>query len=1074
VTTHLRILRELAALFGGCLLVFYIDISTPPSVAAGFAYVGIVLLAQRPNQVRLAGFTAAIASMLILIAAAVEGSLLSLSDGVISAALAIMVLWMTVALGARPLRSAAAPAALASATAKELESHTNVVRLTEVQRTLLDRLHLATQTAGIAIWDQDLATQALYVDDGMTRLLGASREIQDADALLAATHPDDRVAVSGALQAALADVHHSGSLSLRYRIVRHSDAAVRYVQSHQRVFRHGGKAVRILGVAWDVTDEVRHAEQLRLQAELERELLRRLSVAAKAARISPWEFDLRTRQLVWDQYRPAVFGLDDVPIESLAAEIARISHPEDREARLNAVAQALAEGVEEFEYRFRIVRPGEQLHHFRAFARIVRDAQGTPMRLVGATADITADVHLNELLRRQAEQERVLTERLSMATHAAGINSWEVDVSAREVVLWSQQGQARADVAPGRYPLDELDRVLHPEDAGIFDRSIVQACAAGSDTVSYQMRRVRPSGGYDHIQNHARLIRAADGAVLRAVGISWDITQEIEAAQSLVEATEAARAASRAKSELLANVSHEIRTPMNGIVGMSRLLLDTSLDATQRDYAETIGSSADSLLAIVNDLLDLSKIEAGRMRIESVPLDVAAVIEDVAAPLQQQARNKDLRLLLELDPALTGHALHGDPQRIRQCLTNLLGNAIKFTRSGAVGLHVRIVHQADGYVLTRFEVRDTGIGIAAANLQQLFEPFMQVDSSLTRSFGGAGLGLSIVKRFVEHMGGRVGVQSTVGTGSIFWFELPLTQSQYTRPALAPSAVGQATSDQRVRVRTRPLTAEYAGTVLLVEDNAVNQKVAQQFLKRLGCEVVTAANGAEALELYRADTFKLVLMDLQMPVMDGFTASTLILKQQDTGDQTPIVALTANAMAGEFERCMACGMTDFLTKPLNVERLRTVLDRCGMRRMPEVLIPEEQYGHSQPLELPVAVPLRESWQAPVDLQSLAQLIDGDAEFERELLDSFFAGMTQTSIDLQEQLRRDARQELMRTAHRLKGAAGNIHAQALREISAQLEALAATASPQQLIDCVARVRDEMQHTVLFLRNQRPVAA
>jgi two-component system, sensor histidine kinase and response regulator len=201
---------------------------------------------------------------------------------------------------------------------------------------------------------------------------------------------------------------------------------------------------------------------------------------------------------------------------------------------------------------------------------------------------------------------------------------------------------------------------------------------------------------------------------------------------------------------------------------------------------------------------------------------------------------------------------------------------------------------------------------------------------------------------------------------------------------------------------------------------------------------------------------------------------LIRKQQGATDLTPIVALTANAMAGEFERCMACGMADFLTKPLNVERLRTVLDRCGMRRMPEVLIPEEQYGHSQPLELPVAVAPRESSQAPVDLQSLAQLIDGDAEFERELLDSFFAGVTQTSIDLQEQLRRDARQELMRTAHRLKGAAGNIHAQALREISAQLEALAATASPQQLVDCVARVRDEMQHTVLFLRNQRPVAA
>ena len=1082
VATHLRILKDLVALLGGCLLVFYIDISTPPTIAAGFAYVGIVLLAQRPNQSRLAGFAAALASLLILIAAGLEGALTSLSDGLISAVLAIMALWLTVVFGVRPSRALPVAAACAADNRKEIESHTNIVRLTEAQRTLLDRLHLATQTAGLAVWDLDLLTKAFYVDDNMARLLGTTSEIHDGAALLAATHPDDRAAVIQTFRSTLADVHHSGSLSLRLRIVRQVDGAVCYVQTHQRVFRNsGGKAVRILGVAWDVTDEVRHAEQLRLQAEYERELLTRLSVAAKAARISPWEFDLRTQQFLWDQHRPMAFGLNEVPIDQLKEAIECLTHAEDRDVRARALEQALQSGAEEFEYRFRIVRAGAEPSHLRSFVRIVQDAQGVPQRLVGATADITADVHINELLRRQAEQERVLTERLSMATHAAGINSWEVNVAAREVVLWShQQAHARADMAPGRYPLDELDSVLHPEDAGIFDRSVAQADIAGSDTVSYQMRRVRPSGGYDHIQNHARLIRAGDGSVLRAVGISWDITQEIEAAQSLVEATETARAASRAKSELLANVSHEIRTPMNGIVGMSRLLLDTELDATQRDYAETIGCSADSLLAIVNDLLDLSKIEAGRMLIETVPLDVAAVIEEVVAPLREAARNKSLQLIIELDTSLTSHALHGDPQRIRQCLSNLIGNAIKFTAQGQVALQVRLVHQAEGYVLTRFEVCDTGIGIAAQDVQQLFEPFMQVDSSLTRSFGGAGLGLSIVKRFVEHMGGRVGVRSVVGEGSTFWFELPLSQGEYTRSTPAAFAANDGTATQRVRVRTRPLSDEYAGTVLLVEDNAVNQKVAQQFLKRLGCEVITAANGAEALELYRADTYKLVLMDLQMPVMDGFTATTLIRKQQGASDQTPIVALTANAMAGEFERCMACGMADFLTKPLNVERLRSVLDRCGMRRMPEsliepqILIAEEQYGHAQPLELPVPqtqiVSAAVNKVDPVDLVALAELIDSDTQFERELLDSFFAGMTQTAVELQEQLLGDARQELMRTAHRLKGAAGNIFAQALREVSAELEAEAMTASPQQLSACVARVRAEMQHTVQFLRTQR----
>ncbi len=1080
-------------MIGGCLLVFYIDISTPPVIAAGFAYVGIVLLAQRPNRPRLAGVTAAFATLLILVAMGMEGLLSNLSDGLISGVFAITVLWMTVVLGARTSQTRSSAQLNPADSSKEIESHASIVRLTEVQRTLLDRQHLATQTAGIAIWDLDLLTNEVYVDDGMARLLGTTLGPRAGDALLAATHPDDRAAVVEAIRRAQADVRHSGSLSMRHRIVRQVDSAVRHVQTHQRLFRDGsGRAVRILGVAWDVSDEVRHAEQLRLQAEYERELLTRLSVAAKAAHISAWEFDLKTQQFLWDQHRPAALGLDDVPIEQLRVHIDQLVQEQDRNVREHALQQALADGAEEFEFRFRIARPEREISHLRSFVRIIRDETGVAQRLVGATSDITADVHTNELLRHQAEQERVLTERLSMATHAAGINSWEVDIKERMVMLWSRQqprpvAGEHMEFAPGRYPLDELDEVLHPQDAGIFDRSVAQARAAGSDVVSYQMRRVRPGGGYDHIQNHARLILDAAGNVLRAVGISWDITQEIEAAQSLLEATEVARAASRAKSELLANVSHEIRTPMNGIVGMSRLLLDTQLDSTQRDYAETIGCSADSLLRIVNDLLDLSKIEAGRMQIESVPLDMRAVLEEVIAPLRQQAGAKALPLQADLDDALSLAAVHGDPQRIRQCLTNLIGNAIKFTTHGEVLVQVRALHQAEGYLLTRFEVRDTGIGIAAADLPHLFEPFTQVDSSSTRSFGGTGLGLSIVKRFVEHMGGRVGVRSIAGQGSTFWFDLPLSQTAYTtvgarteqdaatsgsQSTSGSQAVARESTGQQVSVCARPLSMEYAGTVLLVEDNVVNQKVAQQFLRRLGCDVVIAVNGAEAVEQYRPNAFKLLLMDLQMPVMDGFTATTLIRKQQGAGDHTPIVALTANAMAGEYERCMACGMAGFLTKPLNVDRLRAVLDDFGMRRMPEMLIAQEEYGHSQstqPAEVQIVEPRPEPV-AAVDLDALAVLIDGDVEFERELLETFFATVVQTSAELLEQQQRGAREELMRTAHRLKGAAGNIHAVLLRELSAQLELQAPTVPAEQLGLCVESLRAEMQHTVQYLRNHR----
>jgi CheY-like chemotaxis protein len=429
--------------------------------------------------------------------------------------------------------------------------------------------------------------------------------------------------------------------------------------------------------------------------------------------------------------------------------------------------------------------------------------------------------------------------------------------------------------------------------------------------------------------------------------------------------------------------------------------------------------------------------------------------------LALQAAARNLELIVHLHADVPARVI-ADPQRIRQCLINLVNNAVKFTAQGQVTVEVRTVHQTDGYALTRFEVRDTGIGIAAADLEHLFEPFMQVDSSSTRNFGGTGLGLSIVKRFVEHMGGRVGVHSVMGQGSTFWFDLPLSRPEYLTAASNAAANGSVAP--QLSVHTRPLSMEYAGKVLLVEDNAVNQKVAQQFLRRLGCEVITAINGAEALELYQPDTFKLILMDLQMPVMDGFTATTLIRERQGTEDRTPIVALTANAMAGEFERCMAAGMADFMTKPLNVDRLRAVLDRCGMRRMPEQLMAEAADATQARAEDAES----HCSSVPIDLSALEQMVDGDAQFEQELLETFVEGVTQMSSELLEQLGRGERGEMTRTAHRLKGAAGNVYALTLKELSAQLEAQAPTATQQQLRESVNTLCGEVSRTVRFLRS------
>jgi PAS domain S-box-containing protein len=425
------------------------------------------------------------------------------------------------------------------------------------------------------------------------------------------------------------------------------------------------------------------------------------------------------------------------------------------------------------------------------------------------------------------------------------------------------------------------------------------------------------------------------------LGFSIDVSEQRAARDAMQRAVESAQAASRAKSEFLANMSHEIRTPMNGILGMTELVLESTLDPEQRDDITLVKASADALLTIVNDILDFSKIEAGKLDLEEVPFELRTLVRDTVRSMALRAQQKGLELRAEV-PANLPRTMKGDPGRLRQVLINLLGNAIKFTAHGSVTLSLTLAGETDDRCDIGFAVSDTGIGIPQDKQKLIFEAFSQVDGSTTRQYGGTGLGLTICRRLVILMQGDITLSSEPGRGSTFRFTVPLRHAATQLAASddepeAPMEAAAPAAAVAAPVASQDKDGANGLRILLAEDNPVNQRLALRLLEKMGHRITLVDNGLDALERALQGGFDLILMDVQMPGLDGLTATRRIRQWEVAhAGHVPIIAMTARAMQGDRERCLEAGMDDYLSKPIDSERLRQLVSRFHVEQAGPVL------------------------------------------------------------------------------------------------------------------------------------------
>lgn len=631
-------------------------------------------------------------------------------------------------------------------------------------------------------------------------------------------------------------------------------------------------------------------------------------------------------------------------------------HQDDRDRLIEAVVACLDKG-EPVQCQGRLLRQGGAIRHISI--RGQRNGDGT--KVFGVFSDLTENLNA-AILAREIE------DRLNLVQDASRHGVWDWHIGREEMFCSDHMKRILGMTTRGNgVAIAQIMDTIHPDDVELY-REKLRACLTLGEPVSIELRVNVPDSAVEWVEIKTALGRGPDGQPVRIVGTVSDITRRRRTETDLRTAQAEAEDASNAKSEFVATVSHELRTPLNGIIGMLELLSQGNLTTEQQPLADTAADSARGLLAILDDLLDLSKLGADRLELSPETFDPAELARGVTRLFGPAAGKQHVSLTFEAGQNLP-HAVSTDRGRLRQIISNLVGNAVKFTRDGTVTVSMMSETAADGRHMLRCRVTDTGIGIDGETLNTLFEPYSQGRSSFAE-FGGTGLGLAICKRLAERMGGEIGVDSTLGQGSTFWFtvayepakpasrsvpgseacaapaDVPVppapTVDRPARPAAeaapAPAASGPAPEKTTAAAGSAPAAAPgpapegtHRGHLLIAEDNHVNQRVITAMVSRLGYSYDIVPDGAEAVEAARKGGYDAVLMDVQMPRIDGVMATRLIREEErDTGAHVPIIAITAHAMRGTREEYLAAGMSDFLPKPISVKALAVTLQKFASR------------------------------------------------------------------------------------------------------------------------------------------------